>query len=486
MKAFSTSILGFIITPFVILYVGDEAYGIYKLIFDWLSNVWMFDLGVSGSFLVTSALYFKKADLNTLYGDGLKAHLKILPFLFLASTGFYFFVFSIITLDQVTFLEYSIAFWINALTFVAFPLNIFRQYYEVSERVSLINIITIKQLFLTNVFMFVFAYLGFGLIGISLAYASFVILGYLYIYYLASREQGWSIKKLLKSSGKYTKEITKTGKSYLFINISQKISFLADNTIIAYFYSPAKVIPFFISQRLASLFQSQIQSLSYTGWASLIDFYNKGDIALFRTKLSEVLKFNFLITSCVFTLVWILNEKFITLWIGDKYFIDERFNILVSCLMVVNILNFLIGHILNGTGHIKNQSKAYIFLGVLNLVGSILLTKIMGFHGPILASLITMTILSVFKLYLVVTIYETSVYELIRIFLPQSLIAMSIILISKIYFDSFYESSWWMLILYSLFCGLLFTGTSFLLTFSQNEKRLWYSRVEKIYSHFKR
>ena len=479
-KAFCTSIFGFIITPIVIGYVGDETYGIYKLIFDWLSNVWMFDLGISGAFLAISAAYVKKKELADVFADGFRLHVFILPLLFVASCAFYFLILAIADLDKVTVTEYSAAFWIVASTFIFFPFNIFRQYFEISERSSFISAVTIIQLFFTNLGILIFSYLGFGLIGLSLAYAICIIAGYIYIYTKSHKEMGWSLKSLLAGRGIFTKELRSSGRSYLSINISQKISFLADNTIIAYFFSASSVVVFFIAQRLGSLFQSQIQSLGFSSWASLIDFYHQKKLDLFQLRLVEVLKFNLFIAVLASIINYLFNKRFITLWIGEKYYVDSYFNIIISALVVVNILNLLVGHILSGTGHIQAQSRPYITLGVLNLIFSIVLTKFMGLHGPIFSSLITMGVLLIFKLYLIVSKFGVSKLKIIEIILRFSILIALVILVEP-YFQQFYENSWISLTLWILIVSCLYFFFGFFWIFNCDERLVWYRRVGLIY-----
>lgn len=483
-KAFCTSLFGFLITPIIILNVGDEAYGLYKLMFDWLSNVWMFDLGVSGAFLAVSAIYYKK-NITDVYADGFRLHLKVLPILIASSVIFYFIILNLVELKDVSLATYSLSFLILALTFLFYPLNIFRQYFEVSERSSLINWITIAQLFCTNLLLLIMAKLGMGLIGICAAYSLFVILGYLVIYYFFYREQKIGFVALLKGSGKYTSEIKKTGKSYLSINISQKISFLADNSIIAYFYSPAQVVLFFISQRLAGLFQTQIQGLSFSAWASLIDFYNNDERGHFRDKFIEVLKLNFLIASLAFVLCVVYNESFIRLWIGSKYYIDNSFNLIVSSLLVVNTLNFFIGHIITGTGLVKTQSRAYIVLGVANLILSIVFAYYLGFHGPVLASLLTMGFLLIFKVRLIYKYYQVSALSLFLIFLRQ-LFVVTIILLTSLWVlnQSYFEDGWTSLGLYVSLSSFCFMLVSYFLVFNSRERDIWFARIKRISNNY--
>lgn len=478
-KAFCTSIFGFIITPLVILKVGDEAYGLYKLIFDWLSNVWMFDLGISGAFLAVSAAFYKKKELKDVFADGFKLHIKILPILLLGSSLFYLLIFNIVKLDNVTFNEYTLSFWIVASTFIFFPLNIFRQYFEISERTSLINWITIVQLFLTNIFILIFSYMGMGLVGLCLSYSFFIILGYITIYYFSYREQKWSISFLLKGGDKYIEKIKTVGKSYLSINISQKISFLADNTIIAYFYSPAQVVIFFISQRLGSLFQSQIQSLGFSSWASLIDFFHQKQGEVFKQKFLEVFKFNFFIASLALTLNFLFNERFVDIWIGEKYYIDDLFNSIISILLLVNILNLLLGHILTGTGHVKNQSRAYLIFGILNLVFSIVLTKFIGLHGPIVSSLCMMSGLLVFKIILVSTKYEIKLKTLSLVFLKMG-ITISLVISFENFISPFYLKSWFSLTAHLILISLMFVLSGLFIVFSKRERKVWNDRVMRI------
>jgi O-antigen/teichoic acid export membrane protein len=479
-KGLATSVIGFVITPYLIHYVGDEQFGLYKIILDWLSNVWIFDLGVSGAFLAIAAMKIKDADKKELFRDGFYKYFTALPLMYIACFGFYVFTRFIIKLETVSISDYTISFFIIALTFIFYPLNAFRQYFEVSERLNFINKVTIVQLVLTNIFSLVFAYLGFGLVGLSFAYSLFIALGFIYIYYRACRELDLKYKDLFKERGRYITMIKGEGKNFLFINISQKISFLADNTIIAYFYNASMIVPFFISGRLAGLFQGQVQSVTYSGWASLIAFYNDGERETFKLRLVELLKGNFVLSLACLCVIWVLNESFITLWIGKEYFIDQSFTIIVSLLSLVNILNFFLGHVLSGTGHVSHQSKAYIITGISNLILSIVLTLEVGLYGPVLASLITMGLLLVYKLILLNRIYAVSLTEQLLLFLPSSLFAALIIFFYPYLFNILDASSWMKIITHGAILGLSLSVLSFLFCFTKLEKETWIKRLRRV------
>lgn len=481
LKAASISLIGFIVTPFIIRWVGDESYSIYKLIFDWVSNVWMFDLGVSGGFLSISAIYIKKSKLNELYADGLRAHIRTFPYLFSAIFGIYFLLRFIIQFENVSITEFTFAYLIFASSFLFYPLNIFRQYFEVTERISFINKVTIIQLVLTNILMAFFAYIGFGLLGIAVAYSSLIILAYILMGFTALKDMNISIKDLIGVRGEYFSKIKFSGKDYLLINISQKISFLADNSIIAYFYSPIQVVPFFITQKLSALFQSQLQSISYSAWASLIDFYNQGQLETFREKFIEVFKFNLIMVLAAFCIVYQLNEPFIALWIGEKYFVSSEFNLVISILMALNLLNYVIGHTLVGTGHIKQQSRPYFYLGVLNLIVSIILAKYMGLIGPVLASTIMMSALLVYKFYLLFHVYDIQFKQLFKIVFKQSLILFVFIFsFSQILTNQ--QMTWPKLFLQASCIGFLYFIASWIFSMTKNEKIIWIRRIKNVLS----
>lgn len=479
-KGLVTSLLGFVLTPFIITYVGNESFGLYKIMIDWLSNVWIFDLGVSGAFLTVAAVHFKKENRLNLFQDGFNKYLKALPLLFTSCIGFYVLTRFIITLNEVSTYEYTLSFLIISLTFLFYPFNAFRQYFEVSERTSFINFVTVFQLLLTNVFAFIFSYMGLGLIGLALSYSIFIALGFLIIYFRCAKEEGWNLSSLMKKNGRFERLIAQDGRSFLLINISQKISFLADNSIIAYFYSPAAVVPFFISQRLASLFQSQVQSVSFSGWASLVHFYNNNQKELFKKRLLELLKANLLICLMCLIIIWTLNKNFIQLWIGLEYYIDTWFTALVAILSLINILNFFIGHVLSGTGHVKTQSKAYLYTGAINLALSVALTSSFGFHGPIIASVLTMSFLLCYKIKILLKVYSISFLEIIRIFISQIFIACAFIYIIQYYIIDLYRNDWFHLILSAASISFAFMIFVFLVCFSKEERSLWGNRLKQI------
>lgn len=481
-KAFLTAIVGFVVTPYIIEYVGKNSFGTYKLIIDWLSNVWIFDLGVSGAFLAVATSKLSDNKIQRIFSAGTITHFRVLPLLLLACVVIYSFLISIIKIENISLVEYSISFFLVAFSYLFYPFNVFRQYFEIKQRSSLVNYITVYQLVLTNLMSLLFAYLGFGLIGLCAAYSLFILLGYLMMYFLCAREEGWSLKSLLKTDSKEEiEEINKSKKSSLLINISQKISFLGDNTIIAYFYSPVAVVPYFISQRLANLFQSQLQGITFSGWASLLDVYRNETSEVFSNRLEEALKITFFLSLCGGLVIYIFNEPFVYLWMSEEYYISNTFNIIISMLLVVNIQNIILGNILSGAGFISLQSKPYLLTGLANLLLSIFFTFKLGMIGPVLASLITMLILFVIKLRIAFSVFNLKLNHFFKVYVVQLFVVLVLgYVLNRIYGSDKSMYSWVELFGKSIFTIAVFVGSSFLISFSKSERQVWILRIQRL------
>jgi O-antigen/teichoic acid export membrane protein len=99
-----------------------------------------------------------------------------------------------------------------------------------------------------------------------------------------------------------------------------------------------------------------------------------------------------LVTVCLsgiaFWLMYILNQWFLFLWLGDQYFVGQSILFLALVIMVQHNILHVSGLSLYGIGMIKGSSLMQIVEAILNLGFTIWLGKVYGIKGILLATII--------------------------------------------------------------------------------------------------
>jgi O-antigen/teichoic acid export membrane protein len=99
-----------------------------------------------------------------------------------------------------------------------------------------------------------------------------------------------------------------------------------------------------------------------------------------------------LVTVCLsiiaFWLIYILNQRFLFLWVGNQYFIGQTILLLALIIMVQHNILHVSGLSLYGIGMVKGSSIMGLAEALLNLVLTIWLGKVYGIKGILIATII--------------------------------------------------------------------------------------------------
>jgi O-antigen/teichoic acid export membrane protein len=121
---------------------------------------------------------------------------------------------------------------------------------------------------------------------------------------------------------------------------------------------------------------------------SLSHLLGEGEIEKSKKILILVIKLILWGTGFAFGFFFLFNEKFILLWIGEKYYAGDKVNLLVVILLLVTIITNSFAYLVFAMGNIKNNNvvvfaQAILFIPLLWLGG-----KYYGLIGVVLAALL--------------------------------------------------------------------------------------------------
>ena len=161
---------------------------------------------------------------------------------------------------------------------------------------------------------------------------------------------------------------------------------LSDNIVISLILGPAAVVPFWLTQKLASLAQNQFLSIGNSTWAGLVELHTRGETQKFQARLLELTGLVSGLSLAVLAPLAAYNKSFITLWVGETNYAGTAVTLLVCLNVWLWGILHLWGWVLQGTGHLTAWTPyALAFLSV-NLAASIGGTYVVGLAGPLLGT----------------------------------------------------------------------------------------------------
>jgi len=372
-----------LVTPLLLRWLGPERLGAYRALTDWVGHLTFLELGLGGALMAALAGRLgqgERAAVASLLAAGLRAYCWVTVAQLAAGVALVVTLPYLIALGQPGRGELRMAGAIALLPFVMTPLWTFRVLADTRQRGYLNWTLLTAQVLLMTGLSLVAARLGWGLIGQSLAFATAQIPTLLVLTWDGTR----AYPEVWKAAPDHSDRGALGGlrRPTFFHGLMDRIGLVSDNIIIAWVLGPAAVVPFFLTQQLAVLAQSQLKGLGQATWAGLAELYALGDEAILRIRLLELTGLVSGLGLALLAPIAAYNKAFVNLWVGRDVYAGN----VVTGLACLNVLLWSIyslwGWALLGTGHIKKWVPFAVISTLVIVLVSALGTAALGVVGP--------------------------------------------------------------------------------------------------------
>ncbi|MFK0729851.1 MAG: polysaccharide biosynthesis C-terminal domain-containing protein [Gloeotrichia echinulata GP01] len=410
--------IGIISTPLLLTWLGDERYGAFRAANDWGNYLNLLELGVSGSLLALLAKAIgigERQQIRLTLATGIKVYLKIMIVMVLVGVGLGLFITRLVPVEGVLVGELQTGYWLRLLAIFLLPLTPFHLLADASQRSYFSHVFMMFQSLIITGLALLLAWGGFGITGQYLAVLAGNIAFQVLMCWDGLRHYPdvFSAIKDNQAQIPIEKQLWQLNWSTFTFNLSGQLGLFTDNIIISYSLSPATVVPFFVTQRLAALAQSQIQGIGNATWAALADLHAKGEIEKFNARLIELTRLVAVIGVTFMVAIAAYNHHFIKLWVGEDRFGGDGVTLLAACNGLFQGLLSLWGWCFSGTGNQPKLVRSVMLSAIINFLVSIICTHFFGIIGPLLGTFIAFITVSLWQLPLLMQeIFGTSLRQL--------------------------------------------------------------------------
>ena len=178
------------------------------------------------------------------------------------------------------------------------------------------------------------------------------------------------------------------------LQLSGLIGVLSDSIVIALFMSPRVVMTFFLTQRLASIAQMQLQSIGTSSWAAMAEIYGQGELTAFNQRALELTRLVTIASLALLIPIAAFNRTFIGLWVGPELHGGLRVTIAAALVALGQSLLSTWGWFFHAAGLLPRLVPVSIATVVVNLVASIICVRVYGIVGPLLDTLLSYALVS--------------------------------------------------------------------------------------------
>lgn len=399
--AFLTLLVGFFLSPFILHKLGDEAFGVWILIFSLTGYYGILEFGIRSSIIKYVAECKATGDNDRL--------LRIVNLSVLVYTGVAVVVIAIAIVgsryvDAVFHISSDLHHAATVLFLlvgtsvaVGMPLSVFAGILAGLQEFYFINV-TQAVVTLLRVVLIIFALeRGLGLISVAFITVALPLLSYL-IY-------AWRVRSsiVLHFGARFIDRGTfRQIFNYSFFsfisNLAFRLRFQTDAIVIGTMLSSTAITHFSIGSKLVNYSSMLVVGLGQIFTPMSSEFHATGDQHRLRRLLVLGNRACALVVLPMATIMVIFGKRVIDVWVGAQY---ESSYIILLILLIPSVLADVQGssrQILYGMGRHKALAVVNICEGLINLVLSVLLVRYWGIVGDALGTAIPLTLTSLFFL----------------------------------------------------------------------------------------
>src|ERR1700677_510731 len=393
--------VGFFLSPFILHHLGDEAFGLWILIFSVTGYYGIFDFGIRSS-LVRYVSKFQatgdKDQLARLVNTSLFTYSCIGLILALLTVLGSFYVDWIFHIPRSFLKDARILFLMVGFSLaLGFPLGVSSGILEGLQKFYLINWTNVLATLLRAVLIIAALRRGFGLLTVALITVSLPLIT------SAARAVIAQLSLVLPYGWKYVdrealRQVANYGSTTFLIIVAGRLRFRTDAVIIGTFLSAAAITHFSIGARLVDYAGEVVSSLAQIFTPMSSHFHATGDYNQIRRIFISGNRACALVMFPMTAALVVMGKSVIEAWVGPRYVSSYIVLLIVLIPSTLYFAQSTSNRILFGMG--VNKSLAYVVLmgGVVNVILSIVLVRPLGIVGDAIGTAIPLLCTSLFFL----------------------------------------------------------------------------------------
>lgn len=393
--------VGFFLSPFILHHLGDEAFGLWILIFSLTGYYGIFDFGVRSS-LIRYVSKFQatgdKEELARLINTSLFTYTCLGLILVVPTVLGSLYVDRLFHIPAgflkdarilVLMVGYSLA--------LGFPLGISGGILEGLQRFYLMNWTNIVATLARAVLIVYVLRHGFGLLSVALITVSLPLIASAVRAVIAQRllaiPYGW--KYVSRES---LRQVANYGSVTFMIIVAGRLRFKTDAVIIGSFLSAAAITYFSIGARLVDYTGDVVSSLAQIFTPMSSHFHATGDYAQLRKIFISGNRACALVMFPMTVALIIMGKSVIEVWVGARYV--SSYSVLLILLIPTTLYQAqsTSNRILFGMSLHKSLAYVVLMEGIANVVLSVVLVRPLGIVGDAIGTAIPLLCTSLFFL----------------------------------------------------------------------------------------
>lgn len=378
-------VVGFFLSPFILHRLGDDAFGLWVLVFSLTGYYGLFDFGIRSS-IVRYVAQFKatgeKDSLNRFINTSLFTYGGTGLVLLLVTVAASFYVTSFFRIPVgLQWSARALFLVVGTAVAIGFPLSVFAGVLEGLQQFNWLSLTQAGYNVGRAVLIVVALRRGGGLLTIALI--SMILNLSTYAVYFAVVQRQLAVRYALRYVDRESfRKMVSYGSITFVAAIASQLRFYSDATVIGIFIGSAAITYFSIGSKLVSYSSNVTQSMAQIFTPMSSQFNATGDMERLRRILVMGNRACALIVFPLCATLIILGKSVIEVWVGAKY-VPIAYTVLVLLMVSdsTQMAQSASGKILYGMARHRTLAFVWLAEGVANLILSIVLLRYYGVIG---------------------------------------------------------------------------------------------------------
>lgn len=387
-----TKAIGLFVTPIVLSYLGQDAYGMWITIGSFIGYMGIMDVGITGSvtqMIAKSDTKDQMSRINTIVNNSFFLQIAIGLVIILTGSGLSFFFPSWFKIDTVAEDTVWLAFLLAAISYgIALPPKTLKALIKGKQRLALVIWMEFFLFLIRTGLNLLLLEMGFNLIAMPIGALVVGLLAYPFFLYMAKKSLPALSLHIKNCSWKEAKGIFKVSSVWFIGMISAVVIYTTDTIIIGTLLSVSLVTTYALTYRLTEIIREFIYSISATAMPGLGQLTGEGDIekirAVFITMLPLIL--NLAISAAFF--IAMFNQIFVSLWVGSDIYGGDTLNAIFAATLFTTVVFHSFSVILSSGLHLNTVVISRAVEAILNILLSLWLVEENGLIGVALGTVI--------------------------------------------------------------------------------------------------
>jgi len=388
-------VVGIFLSPYILHRLGDEAFGLWILIFSVTGYYGLFDLGIRSSIVRYVARYSatdEQEELNGLVNTAMFSYsgIGVLTMVFTLIATYYLTSILRIPADFVATARWMLLI-VGTSVSLGFPLGVFGGILEGLQRFYLLNFINIGSTLVRALLIVMALRRGGGLLTIAVITVTLPLLGGLVNAIAVFRHLKIRLAARYVSRSSFRRIASYSGTTFLII-MGARLRFKTDALVIGTFVSAAAITYFTIGARLIDYASEVVSSLAQIFLPMSSHSQAKGDLEGLRKIFVVGNRACAFIIFPIAAVLTILGKSVIEAWVGPKY-VATSYPVMLILLYPTALMLAQSASGRTLWGMAKHRTWAWVVLieGVSNLILSVILVRPYGILGDAIGTAIPLT-----------------------------------------------------------------------------------------------